>query len=116
MSTVRLRRDARFAGAAAVAISLLAVAGPAEAAATGRLTLYPPGQTISYAACNVTAVVQAYVSSFDNRPLPDCQVQLRKGAAVFPLCVGRGTIPAGFRDQPVVRIQPGLSYPCLATV
>ncbi|MFI9556987.1 hypothetical protein [Nonomuraea endophytica] len=102
---------AGFAAAAALG------AAPASAAAQGRLVLTTDtgvSHVVTYASCaqpSNTVGVNG-LAAFQNTPAPGCAVSLRKGAQSHVLCVGRGPIPAPFRDGATIRIQQGTSFPC----
>jgi hypothetical protein len=104
----------------------LTAAGPAGAATvraeapSGLLVMYEnpdftgDAQVIHYSVCNgLVRQVVGQVASFDNRPLPGCQVALtsRRGTTTI-LCAGRGVVPAEFRQSPRLRLRPGFSRPC----
>jgi hypothetical protein len=93
-----------------------------EQVVNGQLTLYssPPAggtETISYKQCQPPAQHQsrlANVTSFDNRPPAGCHVALvSRTGGTYTLCHGRGSVPAGFRQEPLVQIKPGASNICL---
>jgi hypothetical protein len=123
-----MRKLAVFLAGVALAVSAIAAtsAGPAAAAATsdveqlGTLVLYQnpdftgPSHTINYLECGSNVLVPGLpvVGSFDNRPLVGCQANLVGPAGTFTLCAGRGVVPVAFRQNPAVRIQPGLTPPC----
>ncbi|MFI6296262.1 hypothetical protein ACIBEJ_32030 [Nonomuraea sp. NPDC050790] len=99
--------------AAAVALG----STPAAAAAPGRLVLTTDtglSRLFTYPGCAQPSNVAGMngLATFDNAPAPGCAVSLRKGTAAHVLCVGRGTIPAVFRDGATIRVQQGSSLPC----
>lgn len=115
--TIRARVALAVTGAVFGLQALLA-AGPATAAASGTLILYrnPDFTGVAlvrgYSTCAGAATLTAPISSFDNRPLPNCAVTLTTTGASFVLCSGRGVVPPAFRQATRVTIRPGSSRPC----
>ncbi|WP_336216130.1 hypothetical protein [Nonomuraea sp. LPB2021202275-12-8] len=105
------------AGLALACLTMFAATGPAQAA-SGRLTLSggTASRTVVYDTCQPPAQSQPQtftIETFVNEPLPGCQaVLINSAGASKVLCVGRGTVPAEFRNAALVRVQPGTAPPC----
>ncbi|MEU4234611.1 hypothetical protein AB0F17_60925 [Nonomuraea sp. NPDC026600] len=52
------------------------------------------------------------VGSFDNRPLPGCQVILHALSGDLTLCAGRAVVPPAQRRAIFYEIRTGASAPC----
>ncbi|MET9239859.1 hypothetical protein [Nonomuraea sp. NPDC003709] len=108
---------ALLAGSVLACLAVAGTTGTAHAA-IGRLTLISgtAGVSFSYTTCQPPRdqPVELYeVDTFDNQPVPGCQVVLtgRTGASQV-LCVGRGSLPPELRQVLRVRMQPGTAPPC----
>ncbi|MFI6733189.1 hypothetical protein ACIBI9_09680 [Nonomuraea sp. NPDC050451] len=115
-----LRQRARAACVAATIVSALALAAAPAGAATARLTLYSdtafsrPTNSVSYDTCDnfIGRVPGQRVGSFDNSPLPGCQVVLHSLGGDFVLCAGRAVVPAAYRQVVLYSIRTGTSTAC----
>lgn len=68
---------------------------------------------ISYTSCGGASSARV-VGSFDNRPLPGCQVVLETVAGPYVLCAGSGVVPPAYRNAHTLSIRAGQSKPCFA--
>ncbi|WP_219462535.1 hypothetical protein [Nonomuraea rhizosphaerae] len=99
--------------------TLIIMALPAHAA-VGRLTLFTdtnfaqPTTNISYESCQafIGVVPGRRAGSFDNQPLPNCQVVLHALSGDLTLCAGRAVVPPAYRQAIFYEIRTGNSVPC----
>ncbi|MCF6473796.1 hypothetical protein FAF44_36245 [Nonomuraea sp. MG754425] len=102
------------------ALTCLTVVGTTSTAhaADGQLTLSSgsASRTILYDTCQPPRQFpfqQFQIDAFHNQPSPGCQALLiNQAGASTVLCVGRGTVPAEFRQVRLVQLQPGTAPPC----
>ncbi|MGW0808011.1 hypothetical protein [Nonomuraea sp. NPDC002799] len=116
------RRACAATAAFAAALAVIAVpAGAASAAPpVARLTLYSdtafsrPTNSVTYPACDafIGRIPGLRTGSFDNSPLPGCQVVLHALSGDYVLCAGRAVVPAAFRQAVLYSIRTGASVPC----
>ncbi|MEV0383421.1 hypothetical protein [Nonomuraea sp. NPDC050643] len=114
---MKLLMKAFVAGSALACMAVVGAAGTAHAA-TGRLTLISgtASATVTYDSCQPPRQYQSnlfQLDAFDNQPAPGCQaVLISRAGASKVLCVGRGNVPAEFRDARLVQFRPGTAPNC----